>query len=420
MLAKANLESIRRWIEGMARFNATPEYGTTRILFTKEELQNRTYVKSEMEKLGLIVTEDAIGNIYATHKGTNPKLPPVWTGSHIDTVPNAGNFDGMSGVVCGMEAIRLYNENKISHKRDITVIVYTSEEPTRFGLSCLGSRAMAGDMTLEDTKKISDLSGRSLYEKLKELGYKVDSEYEDIKRTKGSVYATVELHIEQSNRLEKRKCPIGIVEKICAPSNYVVEVTGIQSHAGGTDMVDRRDAFAAVSEMELALESLAKECPSEYNTATVGHVKVIPDAMNVIPGKVVFSVDIRDCNWNTKQDLINAWKKTFHEIADRRGVGISIHEDNNDVPLTCNTEIVSIIEKSCKEHQLEYTKLISGPYHDSLFVGRFAPTAMIFVPSKDGISHSPKEYTSFDDLASGTDVLADVLLKLANSEEELE
>lgn len=419
MLSKADPKSIQKWIEGMAEYNATPEYGTTRILFTKPELDNRAYVKSEMEKLGMIVTEDAIGNIFATHKGTQPNLTPVWTGSHIDTVPNAGNYDGMSGVVCGMEAIRLFRDNGISHKRDISVVVYTSEEPTRFGLSCLGSRALSGDMQLEDTKNIFDQSGCSLYDKLKQLGYDVDHHFTDIRKEKGSIYAAVELHIEQNNNLEKMKLPIGIVKKICAPSNYVVEVTGVQSHAGGTNMIDRRDAFAAVSEMELVLEKLARECLSEYNTATIGHVEVIPNAMNVIPGKVIFTVDIRDCNWNTKQELITAWKQAFEEIALCRGVSISIQEDNNDVPLSCNENIISIIEEACKENKLESTRLISGPYHDSLFVGRFTPTAMIFVPSKDGISHSPKEYTSYEELASGADILADVLLKLANKDDEL-
>lgn len=359
------------------------------------------------------------GLIYATRKGTQEGLAPVWTGSHIDTVPNAGNFDGMAGVVCGLEAIRLFNESKVSHKRDISVIVYTSEEPTRFGLSCLGSRAMSGDMSLEDTRKIFDKSGRSLYNKLVELGYRVEEEYADIRRKKGDVYAAVELHIEQNSRLEKSGLPIGVVKKICAPSNYVVEVTGIQSHAGGTDMTDRRDAFAAACEMGLALEELARKCPSEYNTATIGHVEVLPNAMNVIPGKVTFTVDIRDCSWDTKQALIAAFQKAFSGIAERRQVTVSIREENNDIPLTCNEKIISCIEESCRERQLAYAKLISGPYHDTLFVGRFAPAAMIFTPSKNGVSHSPREWTDYEQLAQGADVLAATLLKLAGSEETL-
>lgn len=418
MQQKVNVENIQMWIEGMNRFNATPEFGTTRILFTKPELENRRYVKEEMEKLGLSVREDAIGNIYATLKGTDQKLSPVWTGSHIDTVPNAGKFDGMAGVVCGMEALRIIKESGAEHKRDLTVVIYTSEEPTRFGLGCLGSRAMAGVLSMEDTKNIHDKSGRSLYEKLQELSYDLDK-FDEIKRKKGDVYAAVELHIEQNSQLEKKKLPIGIVTKICAPSNYMVEVTGCQSHAGGTSMDDRRDAYAASCEMALALEKIAKDCRSEYNTATIGCVKVIPEATNVIPGKCIFAVDIRDCNMDTKQETIRKFKEAFKEIAAKRDVGLTITEENNDEPLTCNKKIVELLEETCDELELKYTELISGPVHDSLFVGRFAKNAMIFVPSKNGISHSPEEWTDYEEVAQGADVLANTLLKLSNMTEEL-
>lgn len=416
MREKANQEHIKKWIEGMARFNSTPEYGTTRILFTKPEVDNREYVKDEMRAIGLEVEEDAIGNIFAKLSGTEPDLAPVWTGSHIDTVPNAGNFDGMAGVVCGMEALRMIKESGANHKRDIMVNVYTSEEPTRFGLSCLGSRALAGVMSLEDTKKLFDKSGRSLYCKLQELNYDLDK-FKDIAKKKGDVFASVELHIEQNNRLEKSTKPIGIVKKICAPSNYIITVTGVQSHAGGTSMEERYDAFAAVCEMSLFLEKLALKCPSEYNTATIGVVNLIPGGINVIPGKVIFSVDIRDCNKDTKDQLVEEMFAGFDEIAARRGVSYTSQEDNNDIPLTCNEKIIELLRTNCNKKQLEYEELISGPYHDTLFIGRFVPSAMIFVPSKNGISHSPEEWTAYSDLRDATEVLAETLLDLANMQE---
>lgn len=409
----ADKKRIEAWIDGMNAFNSTPEYGTTRVLFTEPELKNREYVKKEMTKLGLTVTEDAIGNIFATLMGSEPEKSPVFTGSHIDTVLNAGKFDGMAGVVCGMEALRLIKESGIKHKRNLTVVVYTSEEPTRFGLSCLGSRAMAGELTREDLDKLKDAEGKSLRQVLEELHYDC-GKFEAVRKKRGDVYAAVELHIEQNNRLERNQQAIGIVRKICAPSNYSVEVRGCQSHAGGTDMTDRKDAYAASCEMALLLEKLAQECRSEYNTATIGKVEVIPGAVNVIPGLVRFSVDIRDCNMDTKQELINAWKMGAEEIALRRGVELTITEDNNDMPLTCDEEIVEMLQDICKEMKLSYGFHISGPYHDTLFVGRFTKAAMIFVPSKDGISHSPKEWTDYEQLAVGTQVLAEALIKLAN------
>lgn len=413
MLNKANETNIKNWLEGMNRFNATPEFGTTRILFTRPELQNREYVKNEMKNLGLLIKEDAIGNIVATLPGTDRSLAPVWTGSHIDTVPNAGMFDGMAGVVCGMEALRLIAEGKEEHKRDISVVVYTSEEPTRYGLSCLGSRAMAGEMSLEDTKALFDQDGRSLYDKLVELHYDLDK-YDDIKKKPGEVFASVELHVEQNNRLEKKHCPVGIVEKICAPTIFRVSVEGRQSHAGGTDMFERKDAFAACCEISLYLEKLAKECKSDYNTATVGMVKLTPGAVNVIPGKAEFSIDIRDCNMDSKNELIEQLQSGIEDIAEKRGVKVTLELENHDIPLSCDETVVECIKKSCDDLGIQPEPMISGPYHDSLFVGRFAPTAMIFVPSKNGISHSPDEWTDFSELAVGTDVLVNTLLELAN------
>ncbi len=413
MLEHADEKRIENWIDGMNAFNSTPEFGTTRILFTEPELKNRVYVKEEMEKLGLQVTEDGIGNIFAVLKGSQPAMAPVWTGSHIDTVPNAGKFDGMAGVVCGMEALRLIKESGAPHKRNLAVVVYTSEEPTRFGLSCLGSRAMAGELKLEDAENLYDSEGKSLIQVLTELKYDL-TEFPALRKQQGEVHAAVELHVEQNNRLEKGGETIGIVKKICAPSNYTVLVTGCQSHAGGTDMTDRRDAYAASCEMALLLEKLAKECRSEYNTATVGQVEVIPGAINVIPGLVRFSADIRDCNMETKQELIAAWKEGVEKIAGKRQVKVAITEENNDIPLTCDEEIVARLQKICEEKKLPFSFQISGPYHDTLFVGRFTKAAMLFVPSKNGISHSPEEWTDYAALAAGTDVLAQVLLELAN------
>lgn len=413
-MLKTDVNKIQEWIEGMAIYNSTPEFGTTRILFTKPELENRKYVKNEFEKLGLVVEEDAIGNIFATYKGMDSSLAPIWTGSHIDTVPNAGNYDGMAGVICAMAAIKALKEADIRPKRDIKIVVYTSEEPTRYGLGCLGSRALAGYLKLEDTKNLIDMSGRSLYEKLKELHYDVDNKFQDIVKQSGEVYASLELHIEQNSKLEKAGIPIGIVTKICAPSNYNVTVTGVQSHAGGTSMEDRRDAYAAACEMGIALENIAKECKSEFNTATIGIVNVIPGAVNVIPGECSFTVDIRDCNWNTKQETIARFKQEFELIAKKRGVSVIIEEENNDIPLTCDATIKEMLEQACDERKLKYMELVSGPFHDSLFVGKFTPTAMIFVPSLNGISHSPKEWTDYEDLAKGADVLMDTLVSLSN------
>ncbi|WP_304154786.1 M20 family metallo-hydrolase [Megamonas hypermegale] len=413
MEIKANAGNIKTWLETINTFNSTPDFGTTRVLFTDEEVKAREYVKSEMRKLNLQVHEDAIGNIFGVLKGTRPELPPVWTGSHIDTVLNAGMFDGMSGVVAGLEAVRLIQVNKLKHERSIVVVVYTSEEPTRFKVGCLGSRAMAGKLDAEAAKKLVDDGGNTLYDVLQKLGFPVQ-DFDKVPVKKGSIYAAVELHIDQNGVLEKAGKPIGIVKTICAPSVFEVEVIGRQSHAGGTTMKDRQDAFMATAEIALALEQLGRTSQSEYTTVTIGRVQVIPNAVNVIPGKVVFSIDIRDCDYDYKNDLIAKLKNRIKEIADKRNVKVNLTQYNNDYPMKCDENIIKKLENACEKENTPYIKTISGAFHDSMLVGEFAPVAMIFVPSKNGISHSPEEWTNFADIAAGTDVLADTLIELAN------
>lgn len=414
MLKHAEIDNLKNWIERINEFNSTPEFGTTRVLFTPVEIQSRDYIKSEMKKLNLSVQEDAIGNIYAVLEGQEPQLEPVWTGSHIDSVLNAGMFDGVVGVVGGLEALRLIMQLEERPKRSIVLIVYTSEEPTRFGLSCLGSRAMAGRLTREDTNQLLDKDGNTLAGVLDSLGYSKKA-FERVAVPKGNVYGAVELHIEQNGVLDKEGLSIGIVKAICAPTNYVVEVQGCQSHAGGTSMTARRDAYMAACELALSLEKLARESQSEYTTVTVGWVDVVPNAVNVIPGTVRFSIDIRDVDFQSKNMLIGSLKEEVDRIESVRDVRIKLELQNHDVPMKCHKEFIKIIENACMKQGIDYCSMISGAYHDSLFVGEFAPVAMIFVPSRNGISHSPDEWTDYEDIAVGVDILADTLLTMANS-----
>ena len=295
------------------------------------------------------------------------------------------------------------------------IIVYMSEEPTRFGLSCLGSRALAGVMSLEDMKEIRDWDGRSLYEVLESLGYDL-TQFDQVKKQPGDVYAAVELHIEQNSSLEKAGIPIGVVKGICAPTNFEVGIKGIQSHAGGTSMTDRRDAFMAAAELSLRLEDIAKRSDSEYITGTVGRVNVFPNAVNVISGDTQISIDIRSIDMPAKDIAVETLRYEVERIEKEREVEISMRLENHDMPLRCDEKIMELEEAVCEEMGIPCMRLISGPYHDSLFVGRFAPTSMLFVPSRNGISHSKDEWTDFEDLATGADVLAKTLLTLANQE----
>lgn len=407
-----NIINIKRQIEELARFNSTPEFGITRILFTPVELQGREYVKNEMRALGLDIEEDSIGNIYGIFKGSEPGLPQVWTGSHEDTVPNAGMFDGTVGILGGLEAVRIMKSKGFKPRRSIAVVLYTSEEPTRFGLGCLGSRALAGELGLEDTKLVKDWDGNSLFDVLISLGYDM-GRFDEIRARGKNVYAAVELHVEQSSVLDREKVPVGIVKTICAPSNFEIEITGCQSHAGATSMEDRRDAFCAACEIALELEKLAGFGTSEYTTVTVGKVQVVPNASNVIPGKANISVDIRDCDFDSKQLIIVRMKEMISEVSEKRKVAITVSEGNNDYPVHCDKDIIEIIKRSCINQNIQYKPVISGAFHDSMMMGIIAPVAMIFVPSSNGISHSPEEWTDYEDIANGIEVLAGTLMELS-------
>lgn len=413
---KADRTRIQSWIEHLSQFNATPGTGNTRQLFTQEDIGGRRYIIDEMKALGLEVSCDDIGNIYGVCKGSGEGLAPVWSGSHIDTVYQGGAFDGISGVVCAMEAVRMIREKGIPHKRDLVVTVFSGEEPARFGMGCIGSRVLSGHLTTDQAKKLMDPDGISLYEAAKQAGYTPDCLERSIKKP-GDVYASVELHIEQNALLEREGLPLGVVTSICAPSNFVVEVTGRSAHAGGMSMEDRRDAFTAACEMALAVEECGRnESQSEYSTATVGSVKVEPNQSNIIPGKVEFTIDIRDAGKESKDHIGKMILERMEAIAEKRGVQVSWRQQNNDAPMPCDLHIMEKIERYSEEMGIPYKKMVSGAFHDSMFLGEFCPVGMIFVPSRDGLSHCPEEWTDYQYLETGSQVLAAVLAELANEE----
>ncbi len=410
----ASQENIQNWIETLTAFNKTPEAGVTRQLFTPEDMEARAYIKKEMESLGLTVSQDCIGNIYAVLEGTEPELSPVWSGSHLDTVYQGGAFDGISGVVCAMEAARIIKESGLPHKRNLVVTMFSGEEPARFGMGCIGSRALAGRLTTEMTKSLHDADGVTLYDAMKQVELDPEGLSSIIKKP-GDVYASVELHIEQNIYLERAGLPIGLVSSICAPSNLVVQVSGRSAHAGGMSMEERKDAFTAACEMALAVESIGRlESQSEFTTTTVGSVQVEPNQSNIIPGRVVFTIDIRDAAKASKDRIIRLITERLETIAQNRGVSVQWEIQNDDTPMPCDSHISGMMENYCKEMEIPFQRMVSGPFHDSLFLGEFVPVGMLFVPSKAGLSHCPEEWTDYKDLKQGSQILASTLMELCN------
>ena len=398
-------------IEELALISDAEAPAVTRIVFTPTDLIARAWFLARCKEAGLAIRQDAIGNIFARWNGQDPNATAVATGSHIDAIPNAGKYDGVVGVLGGLEAIRALQQSGFTPKRSIELILFTSEEPTRFGIGCLGSRLLSGSLSPEAAKKLTDKDGAPIEQIRRAAG--LQEELETVMLPAGHYQAFVELHIEQGPLLEQKQIPLGIVSKIAAPSSFRIFIEGAGGHAGGVLMPDRRDALCAASELILAIEHQAKASGSTDTVATVGICEVFPGAVNSIPSRVNLSVDIRDTDLQRRDSVIGAMDASSHVIAAKRGITIRQELVNADAPGDCAANIVETLSESCRKHGLSFLTIVSRAYHDSLFMSRIAPVGMLFIPCRNGYSHRPDEYASPDDIARGTLVLAETLGSLA-------
>jgi ureidoglycolate amidohydrolase len=398
-------------IEELAKISEAEPPAVTRIVFSPMDLKARAWLIARCEKAALAVRQDPIGNIFARWNGSEPNAPAVGTGSHIDAIPNAGKYDGVVGVLGGLEAIRSLQRSGFRPKHSIELLMFTSEEPTRFGIGCLGSRLLSGTMTPDAARKLVDKEGASLEEVRRKAGFV--EPLEDVEL--GSVYykTFVELHIEQGPLLEQQKVPLGIVTSIAAPASYKLIVEGAGGHAGAVLMPERRDALCAASELILAIESAAKTSGAVDTVATVGICDVFPGAVNSIPSRVNLTLDIRDTDLARRDTVMRAIEAARDAIATKRNVTIREEIVNADAPAQCAPAIVDALSQACSKHHLASMKMVSRAYHDSLFMSRIAPVAMLFIPCRNGYSHRPDEYASPEDIARGVLVLAETLATLA-------
>ncbi|HTG30380.1 MAG TPA: M20 family metallo-hydrolase [Methylomirabilota bacterium] len=398
-------------IEELALISDAEAPAVTRIVFTLTDLRARAWLMARCEEAGLAIRQDAIGNIFARWNGRELNAAAVGTGSHTDAIPNAGKYDGVVGVLGGLEAIRALRQSGFSPQRSIELILFTSEEPTRFGIGCLGSRLLSGILSPDAAKKLTDKDGASIEQIRRAAGFR--GELETVKLPAGHYQAFVELHIEQGPLLEQKHIPLGIVSKIAAPSSFRIFIEGAGGHAGGVLMPDRRDALCAASELILAIEHQAKTGGSTDTVATVGICEVFPGAVNSIPSRVHLSVDIRDTDLQRRDSLVAKVDASCQAIAAKRGLAIRQELVNADAPADCASNIVEALSESCRKHGVTFLTMVSRAYHDSLFMSRIAPAGMLFIPCRNGYSHRPDEYASPEDIARGTLVLAETLQTLA-------
>jgi ureidoglycolate amidohydrolase len=404
-------ERLLSEIDALASFSDAEAPAVTRIVFTPTDLKARTWMKERCEKAGLTVRNDAVGNVFARWNGFDAEAPVVGTGSHIDAIPNAGKYDGVVGVLGGLEAIRALRQSGFRPRNSIELLIFTSEEPTRFGIGCLGSRLLSGALAPDAARKLKDNDGGTLDEVRLSTGF--EGELEQVKLPKGYYKAFVELHIEQGPLLERQQLPLGIVTKIAAPASLRVFVEGAGGHAGSVLMADRHDALCGAAELTLAIENAALNSGSADTVATVGICEVFPGAINSIPARVRLSVDVRDTDLQRRDRVIHAIEATCDSISAKRQLSIRSELLNADAPTDCAPEIIEALSQSCRRHQLPFLPMVSRAYHDSLFIARIAPVAMLFIPCLNGYSHRPDEYAQPDDIVRGTLVLAETLAALA-------
>jgi ureidoglycolate amidohydrolase len=398
-------------IETLAAISEAAPPVVTRIVFTPADLQARAWMIARCEETGLAVRQDAIGNIFARWNGADSAAPAVGTGSHIDAIPNAGKYDGVVGVLGGLEAIRALKRSGFRPNHSIELLIFATEEPTRFGIGCLGSRLLSGSFSIDAAAKLKDRNGESVEEVRRRAGF--DGNLHDVKLSTGYYKAFVELHIEQGPLLERAQTSLGIVKSIAAPASLSISIEGAGGHAGGVLMPDRRDALCAACELILAVENAARSSGAVDTVATVGVCDVFPGAVNSIPSRVQITLDIRDTDRARRDSAMQTIERASQSISTKRQVSIQSELLNADAPADCAPEVRGALADSCREHGFAFLEMVSRAYHDSLFISRIAPTGMLFIPCRNGYSHRPDEYASPEDIARGALVLAESVAKLS-------
>jgi allantoate deiminase len=402
-------ERLWRRLSELAEIGQSGSGGVTRLSYTDEERSAKDLVASFMEEAGLAVREDAVGNLFGRREGNDPDAPAVLVGSHVDSVYNGGDFDGPLGVLAGIEVVQAMEEEGVRTDRPVEVVAFTDEEGARFSFGMIGSRALAGHLSSGDLEH-QDGDGLSVAQAMRDYG--LDPEHvEDARRGQDSLAAYLELHIEQGRVLEAEDLPAGIVTGIAGPVWLRFSLQGESGHAGATPMDRRHDALAAAAEIVGAVEEEASSTSSAVGT--VGQIEARPGGINIIPGRVDFSVDLRDIDVAVRDGVEGRIRERAEEVCARRGAELGIEELQRLDPAPCSEEVRTVISEACEEVGIRPHSLPSGAGHDGMHLASLCPMGMIFVRSKDGISHNPEEWSSKEDCEAGCNVLYRSVLGLA-------
>ena len=403
-------ERLQKDFDAMAQLTGLGE-GVNRPAFTDADWEGRQYIIDCMNDAGLDVEIDGFGNVIGYKVGTNPDLPVVMIGSHTDSVPNGGNYDGVVGVLSAIEAVRSMIDDGFEQEHTIAVVDFMCEESSRFGAATLGSKAMRGKLTLNDLHRLVDTQGITLYDVLK--GRNLNPDAIESMAYNRPVKAFIEIHIEQGKVLEHEQKQIGIVSGIAGPERFYVTIRGNADHSGATPMNLRHDALCGASKIILGIEEVTSMQEEPPVVGTVGIAEVVPGAMNVIPGAVKLGVDIRSISKVARDSVVFLIKELIDVIAEKRGLSYTIEPISKDHPVSMHPLMVKEIERAVTSLQLEYMIMPSGAGHDAMHWAEVAPTGMIFIPCRDGISHNPAEFAAMDDIVAGAEVLENVIKNIS-------
>ena len=403
-------QRVKEHLEALREFTATPGEGVTRLPFTNEARQAIDYLRNAMEEAGLSVRLDATGALIGRLEGTDPDAPAIMIGSHYDTVRSGGAYDGIAGVVAAIETVRVIRESGAKLRHPIDVCAFNDEEGIMYGIGFLSSKAMIGARTVRELKEYKDPDGESLYDAMKRFGL----EPEDISLCAldpEKVRCFLEVHIEQGPVLHAKGIELGLVDVIAGLRRYRITMRGEANHAGSTPMDMRHDAVEAAAKVISLIPGWAREV-GEGTVATVGYMRVSPNALNTVAGEVEWTIDCRSSRMENVNAVLIKMMQKLEEVKEETGVEYVFEPLVSIEPGVMEPHLVDLLEEACKEKDYSCRRMLSGASHDAHILCEKVPCAMIFIPSKDGVSHSPLEHSEYFDLAHAIDVSAAMVMKL--------
>ncbi|HEX5465330.1 MAG TPA: Zn-dependent hydrolase [Candidatus Limnocylindrales bacterium] len=408
---EADAARISRMISQLGRIGGGNDGSVSRLAFTEDERRAHALVGDWLGEIGLTVRADAVGNLIAELPGSARSSGWIGVGSHLDSVPNGGRFDGIVGVVGAVELARLLIARKVSLRHGLRVIAFAGEEGARFGEPCIGSKAAVGLLGPRDLDRIHDGKGTTLREAF--LGIGLDPAAIPAARWRQEEWsAFLELHIEQGSTLYREGIPIGVVDMVSGSTRLLIDLQGRADHSGATPMHERADALAAAAEAIVAIENLVRDPRHHGTRVTVGYLEVEPNSITTIPGRVRFSVDVRDIDHERQRETALALLRVTQAVSEKRLVTMRVDPLADTAPSVLPTWLRGLAVEACRNLEVPYRVLSSGASHDSQIVNTLVPTAILFVPSREGLSHVPQEWTSSADIAKGVEVLCETLVRV--------